>query len=75
MTHYEAKPVVETFSVSKCRIMLDHENRCVVIDDEIMLPYDRMPDIVQFLAWAMRTRMEVNPDGEEDQQQGEGCAV
>lgn len=75
VTHYEAKPVVETFSVSKCRIMLDHENRCVVIDDEIMLPYDRMPDIVQFLAWAMRTRMEVNPDVEEDQQQGEGCAV
>jgi predicted transcriptional regulator len=75
VTHYEAKPVVETFSVSKCRIILDHENRCVVIDDEIMLPYDRMPDIVQFLVWAMRTRMEVNPDGEEDQQQGEGCAV
>ena len=75
VTHYEAKPVVETFSVSKCRIMLDHENRCVIIDDDIMLPYDKIPDIVQFLVWAMRPRMEVTSDGEEDQQQGEGCAV
>ena len=75
VTHYDAKPVVETFDVNRCRIMLDHENRCVIIDDDIMLPYDKIPDIVQFLVWAMRTRMEVTADGEEAQQQGEGCAV
>lgn len=47
---YDPKPLVETFKVSRCRIMLDHENRCVLIDDDIMLPYDKIPDIVQFLA-------------------------
>lgn len=58
MTHYEAKPFVETFHVGEVKITLDHENRLVFIDEDIMLPYDQIPDIVQFLAWAMRTRMQ-----------------
>ena len=68
----EPKPVVETFKVGKCRIMMSKENRCLWINDEALLSYDCIPDLVQFLAWATRTRMEVTADGEEDKQQAEG---
>ena len=34
-----------------------------------------VPDLVQFLAWAMRERMEASADGEEDKQQAEGRTV
>lgn len=62
VTHYEAKPVAETFQVGEIKITLDHECGIVFIDDDIILPYGKVPDIVQFLAWAMRTRMQAETE-------------
>ena len=49
---------------------------CISNHDEesMMLPYNAIPDLVQFLAWAMRDRMEVTADAEADkvrEQEGE----
>lgn len=74
---YEPKPVLERFAVGYYDITIDAERRVISISScggEFLAAYDDIPDLVQFLAWAMRERMEVKADAE-DQQQAEGCEV
>lgn len=59
---YEPKPVHEEFRIGGNTVDLDSIDRTVTIDSdagEITLPYESIPDLVQFLAWAMRERMDV----------------
>lgn len=75
---YEPKPIVEKYVVGDACVVLDGSSRIVTIGSEYgesTFAYDSVPDLVQFLAWAMRTRMEVTADGEEDKQQAEGRTV
>lgn len=68
---YEPMPCEETYKVAGERIYIDQETRTVTIRDVGLSFYD-IPDIVQFLAWAMRTRMKGEDASGKDQQQGEG---
>ena len=75
---YEPKPVIERFAVGYGIVEIDAVAQSILIsgdDGEILIPFNQVPDLVQFLAWAMRTRMEVTADAEEDKQQAEGCEV
>lgn len=59
---YEPKPVLERFVVGGCDIIMDTERREITISScggEVLAAYDDIPDLVQFLAWAMRTRMNI----------------
>lgn len=72
---YEPKPVFEEFDIGEYSIELDrrgHTLRIAGDNEEITLPYRSVPDLVQFLAWAMRTRMEVTADGENTEVQKQG---
>lgn len=75
---YDPKPVFEQFQIGECIVELDRLTRIVTIGTkecgDIEIPYANIPDLVQFLAWAMRERMEVKADAE-DQLQAEGCEV
>lgn len=73
---YEPKPIIERFKIGEFDVELDGEDRDVTIasdEDVIVISYDSVPDLVQFLAWAMRERMEVTEDA--DQQQTEGRTI
>lgn len=75
---YEPKPNREWYTVGELNIELNQCSKALGIEKEgelIILDFADVPDLVQFLAWAMRTRMEVTSDAEEDQQQAEGCEV
>lgn len=83
---YEPVPIKELYSLGDKEVCISHAERVVKIwgkqsggpcnygREEVSFSFDAIPDLVQFLAWAMRTRM--TPKGEEasgkDQQQGEG---
>ena len=57
---YNPKPVHEEYHVGNHTVSLDSITRSVTVDGddgEITLPYESIPDLVQFLAWAMRERM------------------
>ena len=59
---YEPKPVLEKYQVGGNLVELDGVSKCIMItgcDGEITLAYEEIPDLVQFLAWAMRERMDV----------------
>lgn len=74
---YEPKPTLERFRVSGTMIDMNSIDQSVTISGEmgeIILEYESIPDLVQFLAWAMRTRMEVKADAE-DKLKAEGCEV
>ncbi len=74
---YDPKPTLERFRVSGIMIDMNSIDRYVTIsgeEGEIILEYESIPDLVQFLAWAMRERMEVKADAE-DQLQAEGCEI
>jgi transposase len=74
---YDPKPVLERFVVGGCDVTMDAEAREILIRScggEFLSAYDDIPDLVQFLAWAMRERMEVKADAE-DQLQAEGCEI
>lgn len=74
---YDPKPTLERFRVSGNMIDMNSIDRSVTIYGEmgeIILEYESIPFLVQFLAWAMRERMEVKADAE-DQLQAEGCEV
>lgn len=73
---YEPKPVTERYKFGMFDVELDTEDRDVTIvteEDVLVIPYDFVPDLVQFLAWAMRTRMEVSEDA--DKLQAEGSEI
>lgn len=66
---YEPKPVHEEYRVGNHAVCIDSITRSVTVDGddgEITIPFESVPDLVQFLAWAMRERMEVTADGQED---------
>ena len=74
---YEPKPVLEKFVVGDFGIELDNTGRLLTLSSDagdIVFEYESTPNIVQFLAWAMRERMEVTADAEADKvrkQEGE----
>lgn len=70
---YEPKAVEEIYMVGEYRVVLDNESRVFIIDDGIYFRYEQIPDLVQFLAWAMRERMEVKADA--DKLKAEGCEI
>jgi hypothetical protein len=75
---YNPKPVLERYCIGCNMIELDGNDRSLTItgdEGEITMTYGEIPDLVQFLAWAMRERMEVTADAEEDKQQGEGRTI
>ena len=58
---YDPKPVTEKFSVGHYKVELDSITRSVTVDGdfgEMLVPYEDVPELVQFLVWAMRNRME-----------------
>lgn len=58
---YDPKPVTEIYAAGETRLELNNEDRILTISSdagEIMFSYSDIPDLVQFLAWAMRTRMD-----------------
>lgn len=64
---YEPKPFKECYGIGDYSIELSNDDRLVTVSSEsgdIVLAYEDIPDLVQFLAWAMRTRMEVTADAE-----------
>jgi hypothetical protein len=71
---YEPSAIEEIYMVGGYRVALDNESRIFSINDDIYFRYEQIPDLVQFLAWAMRERMEVKADAE-DKLQAEGCEV
>ena len=59
--HYEAKAHREWFSIAELDIELNHTTRTMAIGNDlhpICIQFEQVPDLVQFLAWAMRTRMQ-----------------
>ena len=67
---YEPKPVLEGYCIGCNLIELDGNDRSVTITGDeggITMTYGEIPDLVQFLAWAMRERMEVTADVETEQ--------
>lgn len=59
---YEPKPVLERYCIGCNLIELNGHDRSVTITGdcgEIIMTYGEIPDLVQFLAWAMRERMDV----------------
>lgn len=59
---YEPKPVFERFVIGDCEITMDADIREISISScggEFIAAYDEIPNLVQFLAWAMRERMDV----------------
>lgn len=80
---YEPKPSIEEYNFGKFSVRLYHNERRVSVmtnawgiygPSAIKIGFDNIPDLVQFLAWAMRERMEVKADAE-DQLKAEGCEV
>jgi hypothetical protein len=64
---YEPKPNREWYTLGELSIELNHCSGKVGIEKGchlIALDFSEVADLVQFLAWAMRTRMEVKKDGE-----------
>lgn len=80
---YEPKANKEWFTVRDTDFVLDYKKRELIIrgkaepncsyghsaDGTILVSFDDVPDLVQFLAWAMRTRMEVTADAEQVREQ------
>lgn len=59
---YEPKPFKESYEIGDYAIELSNDDRLVTVSSEsgdIVLAYEDIPDLVQFLAWAMRERMDV----------------
>lgn len=59
---YDPKPVLERFVIGDCEITMDADIREISISScggEFLAAYDDIPQLVQFLAWAMRERMDV----------------
>lgn len=68
---YDPKPCIEYFDIGQNPVCLNHKDRCVLIrgdvgdmryEGAIRIKFDDVPALVQFLAWAMRTRMEATDE-------------
>lgn len=65
MPKYNPKPIEEVFSIGRTYITLDNSNGMVRFqtdDGRMSIPYKCVSELVEFLAWAMRERMEAIPD-------------
>lgn len=74
---YEPKAFREWYEVCGFNFEINHNAQKLVIEfgtEVICIPYEKIPDLVQFLVWAMRTRMEVTADAE-DKLKAEGCEI
>lgn len=80
---YDPKPSVEEYNFEKFSVRLYNDERCVAViadalgfcgESAIKIGFDDIPNLVQFLAWAMRERMEVKADAE-DKLKAEGCEI
>lgn len=56
---YDPKPFKESYEIGNYTIELNNDDRLIEIAGLIILSYEDIPDLVQFLAWAMRKRMDV----------------
>jgi predicted transcriptional regulator len=64
---YNPKPVLERYCIGCNLIELDGYARSVRItgdEGEILMTYGEIPDLIQFLAWAMRERMQAGESEE-----------
>lgn len=70
---YEPKPTEETYQLGAFQVTLCHADQALIISPptgiSLLVDYNKVPDLVQFLAWAMRTRMEVTADAEQVREQ------
>jgi transposase len=70
MPRYEPKAVHEQYLIGDNEVDMDSRSRVIMIsgvNGEIALEYDSVPELVQFLVWAMRERMEVNVDAQTEE--------
>lgn len=69
---YAPKPVLEKYRIKDCMVEIDNDHRVMSIDVDgsfVIVPYDLIPELTEFLAWAMRERMEVSADVRAEQVQ------
>lgn len=68
---YEPKPVSERYEIGGVSVILDSNKQSIRIrmphSGEVEIGYKSVPDLVQFLVWAMRTRMEAAADVQAEQ--------
>lgn len=65
MPKYAPKPVLEKYRVKDSIVEIDNDHQVMSIDVDgsfVIVPYDLIPELTEFLAWAMRERMEVSAD-------------
>lgn len=62
MQIYEPKPVIESFAIGGLRASLNSNERTLTLEmaynGRVTIRYESVPDLVTFLDWAMRNRME-----------------
>lgn len=69
---YSPIPVAETYRLPGMVIELCNEDGAMCMEvngDSLFIPYENVPELVQFLLWAMRERMEAAADGQTEQVQ------
>lgn len=67
---YDPKPFIEEYNLGNFSVRMYNAERFVAIMSNekdvygasIKIGFDNIPDLVQFLAWAMRTRMEATDE-------------
>ncbi len=63
---YNPKPIEESYRIDGMRVTLANADRKMIVSVQhgsvVSVPYDTIPELVEFLAWAMRERMEAIPD-------------
>lgn len=70
---YNPIPFKESYSIGDYAIELNNDDRLVTVSaasGDIIFAYEDIPDLVQFLAWAMRERMSPLPLESEDYAHG-----
>lgn len=64
---YNPLPFKESYSIGDYAIELNNDDRLVTVSaasGDIIFAYEDIPDLVQFLAWAMRERMQAGESEE-----------
>lgn len=63
---YSPKPVKEAYELDGARITLHNDTKMLCVESKtaggVGISYDSLPELVEFLAWVMRERMEETPD-------------
>lgn len=70
---YDPNPVLERYEIGGVQVDLNVKDQAVTIrmaySGEVKLSFGSVPDLVQFLVWAMRERMEATSDEQTEQVQ------